>query len=295
MVKSLLVGEKVKITKGVHKGKQGTVRRCEGAGYTRKWIILFSGGIEAPIASRSLEKIDAVNLGAHALAASAAHAVAAESDDQDAGEDEEGSAEEAENTDDEAAEGSPVASDADVARCGDHQIQIICAFYSWPPMHSLSSSAGALPPTDPAVATIVAGRAWKNLGDVTVDAATKRHKAAFRARDQLHARTTHLDLFLHVLPAPLLREVVEATNASQALQNKIDERELLVFFGLLAGMSSMQLPARSDYFAPADPAALSPSPNFARFMSLRRFEEILRHLRLTSYTAEHEKASCLLL
>lgn len=157
------------------------------------------------------------------------------------------------------------------------------------PRRSLLSSPDLPPPADPTVATIVAGREWKNLGNVLFDVATTEHNAEFRAQSRLHIKTTHLDLFQHVLPISMLRKIVEATNASTALQKKIDERELLVFFGLLVSMSSLRLPARSDYFARADPDAPNLSPNYARFMSLRRFEEILRYFRLTAFTPELEK------
>lgn len=265
MPKRFKIGEEVKITKGAHRGERGVVRGQSGTGHKLQWLVSISGAEPVPIANVSVQQ-----LGSKVLKPAARASAAAPDQESDSGESEqssEGEDEDAdeENTGDEAGEGpSPESAAA-----------------------SPGAPASAAPP--PAGETVVNDVRWTHLEDITVDACTFTAAPAFHARPPLTPTSTLLDVFLATISLNILNTIVSSTNANGLLPQMTLE-ELVCFLGLILGMSSLSLPRREAYWAPYDPSAVNPSPDYGRFMRWERFKRILTHLRLTSYTQEQEQA-----
>ncbi len=92
---------------------------------------------------------------------------------------------------------------------------------------------------------------------------------------------TILGYFVHFLPVSFIKSIlIPATNAS--LSDSLTWEEFLRFLGLIFLMATTQAVARSEFWANDVPAILFGEPfRLHYYMSRRRFELILKHLKFT--------------
>jgi Transposase IS4 len=92
---------------------------------------------------------------------------------------------------------------------------------------------------------------------------------------------TNLGYFIHFFPVKFIKTtVIPATNA--ALSDPLTWEEFLRFLGLILLMATAQGVARKEFWANDAPAMFSGAPfRLHSYMSRRRFELILKHLKFT--------------
>ena len=97
---------------------------------------------------------------------------------------------------------------------------------------------------------------------------------------------SELDFFIHFFPMTYLREeIIPATNSfarkNRKSWNDIMEEEMLHLFGILKAMEVYKLSERRMYWASMKDT-MFPAINFSEFMTITRFEEIVKFLQLSN-------------
>ena len=97
---------------------------------------------------------------------------------------------------------------------------------------------------------------------------------------------SELDFFIHFFPMAYLREeIIPATNSfarkNRKSWNDIMEEEMLHFFGILKAIEVYKLSERRMHWASMKDT-MFPAMNFSEFMTITRFEEIVKFLQLSN-------------
>ena len=82
------------------------------------------------------------------------------------------------------------------------------------------------------------GVEWHKMGDVTVELNGPAYQRKAALHHPLHERSTELDFWKIMMPADLMRNIIEATNLhTEMAQKPLDYEQLQHFFGILLAMT----------------------------------------------------------
>ncbi len=155
---------------------------------------------------------------------------------------------------------------------------------------SFGPAAPAAAAATPASATVICHNIeWENISAVCEDVASDVRDEPALSNVRLGLDPTPYDLFRIFFPYDFLASIVAATNSKPELaRNPVSEGEMLKFLGLWLAMSQTPLADRRDYWGAQDEPLLQ-RPNFSKYMSLGRFEALLRNFRLSEFSSDDLK------
>ena len=124
------------------------------------------------------------------------------------------------------------------------------------------------------------------MGDVTVELNGPAYQRKAALYHPLHERSTELDFWKMMMPADLMRNIIEATKLhTEMAQKPLDYEQLQHFFGILLAMTLASGGERRDMWKTESNGPF-PAPALGRYMACHDFERILRNLKLCVYTDE---------
>ena len=124
------------------------------------------------------------------------------------------------------------------------------------------------------------------MGDVTVELNGPAYQRKAALHHPLHERSTELDFWKMMMPADLMRNIIEATNLHTEMEEKpLDYEQLQHFFGILLAMTLVSGGEQRDMWRTESNGPF-PAPAFGRYMACHDFERILQNLKLCVYTDE---------
>eukprot|EP00731_Ephydatia_muelleri_P032324 Em0023g831a len=268
MAKGIKVGSEVRVLRGKFSTQKGVVQASEGVGRARKWIVKLNGGVLERFSARTLELEQR-----HLITPPSTSIRAVSQEEEDSCSSNTSSDESSTSDNDEMRE---VDEDGASRRASDVSERRT----NWDNRDTAAESNG----DDDRV--VLDGVEWRKMGDVTVELNGPAYQRKAALYHPLHERSTELDFWKMMMPADLMRNIIEATNLhTEMAQKPLDYEQLQHFFGILLAMTLASGGERRDMWKTESNGPF-PAPALGRYMACHDFERILRNLKLCVYTDE---------
>eukprot|EP00731_Ephydatia_muelleri_P009180 Em0004g1518a len=268
MAKGIKVGSEVRVLRGKFSTQKGVVQASEGVGRARKWIVKLNGGVLERFSARTLELEQR-----HLITPPSTSIRAVSQEEEDSCSSNTSSDESSTSDNDEMRE---VDEDGASRRASDVSERRT----NWDNRDTAAESNG----DDDRV--VLDGVEWRKMGDVTVELNGPAYQRKAALYHPLHERSTELDFWKMMMPADLMRNIIEATNLhTEMAQKPLDYEHLQHFFGILLAMTLASGGEQRDMWKTESNGPF-PAPALGRYMACHDFERILRNLKLCVYTDE---------